>query len=180
MCPPLGMFSNPHQPEQYDYKTIIWSESIINNQGILGHGNQKATVSLVSSDRSVQGLLTLTEVNNRVQLTGSIGGVSPGLYSFQVYEKGDVSSPCNSVGLPIDFFRPQQGSASIASPTSSHFESFRVDSLSSTTVNINSLRVSLNGPNSIVGRSLVLIRQDANGIVGTYGTKVACGVIGIV
>lgn len=132
---------------------------------------------------SVSGVVTFTKVKEGVRVNAYVAGLSPGLHGFHVHEFGDCSAPDGA--LAGGHFNP--GDMPHAGPTS---EKHHVGDLGNLEANqegtarleLTSPALSLDGPNSIVGRGLIVhVSPDdfRTQPTGSSGARVACGTIGI-
>jgi Cu-Zn family superoxide dismutase len=120
-----------------------------------------------------------------VQVSAQIQGLEPGPHGFHIHETGDCSSPdASSAG---DHFSPQQHPHPHGAPTDSAKERHAGD-LGNVIANDNGIvvltdktfEIDLNGPNSIVGRAVILHEREDDlktQPAGDAGNPVACGVI---
>ncbi len=134
-------------------------------------------------ESKVSGKVVFTQTRGGVQISAEITGLSPGKHGFHVHEFGDCSmadGTCagahfNPTGAPHagpdDEKRHVGDLGNIEVSQDGKAKYMRVDKL-----------VALNGPNSIIGRS-VIIHADPDDLKsqpsGNAGARVGCGVIGI-
>ena len=132
----------------------------------------------------VTGFVSFEKVRGGIRVTATVEGLSPGLHGFHVHEFGDCTSPDgNSAGGHFNPMGAQHGG-----PTA---DGRHVGDLG----NIDAGKgdgpvkyetvdkmLALEGPNSIIGRSVV-VHAKADDLktqpTGNSGARLACGVIGI-
>ncbi|AAK96349.1 sod [Helicoverpa armigera nucleopolyhedrovirus] len=124
-----------------------------------------------------------------IKITGFILNLPRGLHGIHVHEFGDTSNGCTSAG---EHFNPTGQTHGAPNATVRHVgdlgnvESFGINSL--TEINIVDNVMSLFGPHSILGRSLVvhtdrddlgLTDHPLSRITGNSGGRLGCGIIGV-
>jgi Cu-Zn family superoxide dismutase len=136
-----------------------------------------------TEDSTVRGVVSFTKDGKGVRIIANIEGLSPGPHGFHIHEFGNCTSPdANSAGghfNPTDM--PHAGPKS---------EKRHVGDLGNLEADKNGLAtlewtdniISLEGPESVIGRS-VIVHAQADDFktqpTGGSGARVACGVIGI-
>jgi Cu-Zn family superoxide dismutase len=131
----------------------------------------------------VNGTVSFAKDGKGVRITANVEGLSPGLHGFHIHEFGDCSSPdassagghFNPTGMPH------------AGPKAEKRHVGDLGNLEAAKNGVAKLEVtddviSLEGPESIVGRSVIIhARTDdlKTQPAGGAGARVACGVIGI-
>jgi len=124
-----------------------------------------------------------------VIVTGNISGLAPNaLRGFHVHQYGNITGGCNSAG---SHFNPRGMNHGARTDTIRHVGDLgNIQSDADGVANLNFCDeiISLNGPNSIIGRALVVHNgTDDLGrgnntdslLTGNAGSRAACGVIGI-
>ncbi|KAL6728638.1 hypothetical protein Aduo_010392 [Ancylostoma duodenale] len=135
------------------------------------------------------GSVTFRQTGRTVTIRGTVSGLTPGLHGFHVHETGDLGNGClasgphynptNMVhGGPMDTIRHVGDLGNINTPASGD-----------TVIDITDNVLSLTGPQSIVGRAIV-IHADPDDLgrgnaptsntTGNSGARVACGVIRLI
>ncbi len=131
-----------------------------------------------------QGDIVFTVVDNGVLIVGDIIGLTPGEHGFHILENGDCSAPDGSSGG--DHFNPSKnkhgspeqpnrhvgdlGNIVADNQGNVHFE--RIDKV-----------ISLEGENSIIGRSVIVHEKKDDFVTqptGDAGKRLACGRIEII
>jgi len=134
-------------------------------------------------DSKLSGTVVFTQQRGGVQVSAELSGLTPGEHGFHVHEFGDCSMASGECagghfnptgaphGGPDDERRHVGDLGNIEADQSGKATYNRVDKM-----------ISLNGPNSIIGRSVIVHagRDDLQSQPsGDAGARVGCGVIGI-
>lgn len=143
---------------------------------------QTATAELQPTEGyNVMGTVTFTEESDGVRVEADIMHLSPGMHGIHVHEFGDCSAPDASSagghfnptgmqhGAPDDSVRHVGDLGNIEAGPDSTASLSRLDTV-----------LSLSGPNSIVGKALVIHSGEddlTSQPSGNAGDRVACGVI---
>ncbi|XP_002433575.4 superoxide dismutase [Cu-Zn]-like [Ixodes scapularis] len=124
-----------------------------------------------------------------VTIIGDISGLSPGFHGFHIHMKGDLTNGCESTGHHFDVGRGMwHGARQDVVRHVGDLGNVEADARGDAQFVIFDRLLSLNGPNSIVGRSAIIHKQEDDlGLGGTIesretgrsGPIIACGVIGI-
>lgn len=144
-------------------------------------------VCVMKGDSGVNGVIRFTQESNSVKLTGEINGMADGKHGFHIHEFGDNTNGCTSAGA---HFNPEGKEHGAPTDENRHVGDLgNVDSSGGiANVNIEDKIISLVGPNSIIGRTVV-VHADIDDLgkgghelsktTGNAGGRLACGVIGI-
>jgi len=145
-------------------------------------------VCVLAGDGAVKGTVEFVQEGEAVEVKGQIHGLAPGEHGFHVHQFGDNTNGCTSAGA---HFNPQ--GVDHAGPTDAVRH---VGDLGNVTagedgianINISDKVISLMGPDSIIGRTVV-VHADVDDLgkgghelsktTGNAGGRLACGVIGI-
>ncbi|CAK9296756.1 unnamed protein product [Gordionus sp. m RMFG-2023] len=123
-----------------------------------------------------------------VEIKGNLAGLEPGKHGFHVHEFGDLTQGCTSAGIhynpdkkthggPDDSIRHNGDLGNVTSDASGKCHISKTDKV-----------ITLYGPRSIIGRSLVVhAKEDDYGKggdeeslkTGNAGERVGCGIIGL-
>lgn len=154
---------------------------------------------------SVSGLIKFTQTEKGVTVKGEIKGLSKGKHGFHVHQKGDLTDGCTSTAghfnpynvsfvfrfrqkLLIDSFQKKHGAPTAAERHVGDLGNIEANELGVANVDIFDSLISLTGTDCIVGRAVVVHSdEDDLGLgghedsttTGHAGSRVACGVIGI-
>ena len=131
----------------------------------------------------VKGTVTCTKHSDGIHIVADLQGLTPGKHGFHVHELGDCS--CDDGMCTGAHFNPTN--APHGSPTDAHvhvgdFGNIVADDNGNAHYDEINKHISLNGPHSIIGRSLI-IHADPDDLTtqptGNSGKRIGCGVIGI-
>jgi Cu-Zn family superoxide dismutase len=129
------------------------------------------------------GIVKFTRTSDGIRIVADVNGLTPGKHGFHIHEFGDCSSldgksagghfnPDNKKhGAPDDLERHvgDLGNLVAGDDGKAHYE--RLDKV-----------ISLNGPNSIIGRGIIVHAGEddlTSQPTGNAGARLACGVIGL-
>ena len=135
-------------------------------------------------EHKVKGKVTFTQKEDGVEIVGEFTGLQPGQHGFHVHEFGDCSmadGKCagghfNPTGMPHagpdDAKRHVGDLGNIKADSTGNASYKRVDTV-----------IALNGPHSIIGRSVIVHAKPDDFKTqqppGNAGDRIGCGVIGI-
>ncbi|CAJ1979227.1 unnamed protein product [Sphenostylis stenocarpa] len=149
----------------------------------------KKAVAVLKGNSAVEGVVNLTqEDDGPTTVSVRITGLTPGLHGFHLHEYGDTTNGCISTGAhfnpnnlthgaPEDEVRHAGDLGNIVANANGVAEASIVDN-----------QIPLSGPNSVVGRALVVHElEDDLGkgghelslTTGNAGGRLACGVVGL-
>ncbi len=132
----------------------------------------------------VSGTVAFTKTEGGVKVAAKLSGLTEGAHGFHVHEFGDCSAPDGSSAG--GHFNP--AGAPHAGPTDAHRHAGDMGNLSAgkdgtATVEYVDTQVSFEGPNSILGRG-VIVHTNPDDLktqpTGNAGGRIACGVVGVV
>lgn len=142
----------------------------------------KAVAVLEAKDDSkVEGTVTFTQERGGVRIVADVYNLTPGKHGFHVHEHGDCSAhDASSAGGHFNPFGKKHGGpddpdrhagdmGNLVADEKGHAHYDRVDDL-----------LEINGPNSIIGRSVVVHAKEddlTSQPTGNSGARIACGVI---
>ncbi|KAI0225630.1 Superoxide dismutase [Cu-Zn] [Lamellibrachia satsuma] len=138
----------------------------------------------------VKGTITFTQegADTLVQLKGEITGLTPGKHAFHVHEFGDNTNGCTSAGGHFNPHGKEHGGPEDENRHVGDLGNVLADENGTAVINIKDKMLTLTGPLSIVGRSMVVhVGEDDLGrgghetskTTGNAGGRAACGVIGL-
>ncbi|MEN6440237.1 MAG: superoxide dismutase family protein [Syntrophobacter sp.] len=149
-----------------------------------GQGLSSKAIAIMNPTEGskVKGIISFEKTAKGVHLVANIEGLSPGLHGFHVHEFGDCSSPdANSAGghyNPVDM---PHAAPTVEKRHAGDLGNIEADKSGRARLEITDKVLALEGPHSIVGRS-VIVHAQADDFktqpTGSAGARVACGVIG--
>jgi Cu-Zn family superoxide dismutase len=133
-------------------------------------------------DNKVAGKVTFTKTAEGVEVTAELTGLSPGKHGFHIHEFGDCSmmdGVCagghfNPTGMP-------HAGPDAIEHHAGDLGNITADASGKATLKLVAKSLMLNGPDSIVGRSII-VHADPDDLTtqptGNAGARIGCGVIG--
>lgn len=145
-------------------------------------------VCVLEGDKGVKGTINFTETaDGKTSVTGQIDGLKPGNHGFHIHQFGDYSGGCVSAGSHFNPSGKQHGGPADEDRHAGDLGNVVADEAGKVTVDIVDAQIPLTGPNSIIGRSVV-VHADEDDLgkggfedsrtTGHAGGRLACGVIG--
>jgi Cu-Zn family superoxide dismutase len=147
-------------------------------------GPQKAVCVLHPlGDHKAHGIVVFSVKGNEIQVTGKVEGLTPGEHGFHVHEFGDCSSPDGmSTGGHFNPTKEKHGGPHSPMRHVGDLGNIKADGRGVATINVTDRMIKLSGPNSIIGRALI-VHAKADDLktdpAGDAGGRIACGVIGV-
>jgi superoxide dismutase, Cu-Zn family len=146
-------------------------------------GTKAIAVLYPTQGSKVQGVVSFSKERDGMHVEASIQGLSPGLHGFHLHEFGDCTSPdANSAGGHFNPTNMPHGSPTAEKHHAGDFGNVQADAGGNVKFKLVAPTLSLEGPNSIVGRGVIVHAQADDFTTqptGASGARVACGVIGI-
>nr|3F7K_A Chain A, Copper,Zinc Superoxide Dismutase [Alvinella pompejana]3F7L_A Chain A, Copper,Zinc Superoxide Dismutase [Alvinella pompejana] len=145
-------------------------------------------VCVLKGDSPVTGTIHLKEEGDMVTVTGEITGLTPGKHGFHVHEFGDNTNGCTSAGGHFNPHGKEHGAPEDENRHAGDLGNVVAGEDGKAVINMKDKLVKLTGPDSVIGRTLVVhVDEDDLGrggheqskITGNAGGRLACGVIGI-
>lgn len=134
------------------------------------------------------GVIDLTQVGTLVKLNGSVTGLKPGLHGFHIHEKGDLGNGCLASGAHFNPHKLMHGAPDDSNRHVGDLGNINAPASGDTPISISDSVIALSGQHDVIGRAIV-IHSDADDLgrgsselsktTGNAGSRVACGVIGI-
>jgi superoxide dismutase, Cu-Zn family len=142
----------------------------------------KATVKLApTANQTARGEVTFTAESGGVHVVGTFSGLVYGEHGFHVHEKGDCSAPDGaSAGGHFNPGAKPHAAREAAARHAGDLGNLKADPYGLARVDFVDSTLSLSGPDSIVGKA-VIIHEKADDFTtqptGNAGARHACGVI---
>ncbi|KAJ6904418.1 superoxide dismutase [Populus alba x Populus x berolinensis] len=149
----------------------------------------KKAVAVLKGTSNVEGVVILTqEADGPTTVNARITGLTPGPHGFHLHQYGDTTNGCVSTGAhfnpnnlthgaPEDEIRHAGDLGNIVANADGVAEAIIVDN-----------QIPLSGPNTVIGRALVVHeleddlgkgRHELSSTTGNAGGRLACGVVGL-
>ena len=148
----------------------------------------KAVCVLTNNDPGITGKVTFEEMNNTCKITVEVDGLSPGKHGFHIHNKGDLTEGCKNLFSHFNPFGKNHGGLNSKEKHVGDLGNVISDANKKVRQVIYADDIKLNGPISVIGRSVV-IHEDEDDLglggneeslkTGNAGKRIACGVIGI-
>jgi len=142
-----------------------------------GEGATTGTVSLIQD-----------KPDSEVVVCGKISGLAPGQHGFHIHEFGDNTNGCTSAGSHFNPFGKTHGGPCDEERHVGDLGNVLAGEDGVAEFQMQDRLITLTGPNSVIGRSLVIHEQiddlgrgghETSKTTGNAGSRLACGVIGI-
>ena len=139
----------------------------------------KATLEAKSGSQ-VTGAVTFTKMGDQVQVVADIQNLKPGKHGFHIHDKGDCSAPdAASAGGHFNPTHQHHGGPNTAEHHAGDLGNIEADASGKAHLEWKG-NLDLSGPNSIIGRSVVVHEKEDDlktDPAGNSGARIACGII---
>lgn len=146
-------------------------------------------VAVLSGTEGVNGTIFFSqEGNGPTTVNGTIAGLKPGLHGFHVHALGDTTNGCLSTGAHFNPFGKEHGAPEDENRHAGDLGNATAGEDGNATIKVSDIQIPLSGPNSIIGRAIV-VHADPDDLgrgghelsktTGNAGGRLACGVIGL-
>lgn len=131
----------------------------------------------------VTGTVTFQDVEDGVRVQGEFEGLSSGLHGFHIHQYGDCTADDGtSAGGHYNPGDNQHGSPTQDNRHMGDMGNLSVSEEGTATINYVDSKIKLNGPESIMGRGIIIHGGEddfESQPSGDAGPRVGCGVIGV-
>jgi len=150
-------------------------------------------VAILTGDDGVKGTIWFLQ-NKEDEVTrikGEISGLTPGQHGFHIHQYGDRTNGCTSAGPHFNPFNKTHGGPKDEDRHVGDLGNVEAGPDGVAHIDITDKLIKLHGPNSVVGRSMVVHKdvddlgkgvgekRDESLKTGNAGARQACGVIGL-
>ncbi|XP_063954755.1 superoxide dismutase [Cu-Zn]-like [Lytechinus pictus] len=145
-------------------------------------------VCTLAGPGEVKGVINFEAKEAGVNVSGTVTGLAPGQHGFHIHQFGDNTNGCVSAGGHFNPNAKTHGAPEDEERHAGDLGNIVADDSGTANVNITDRQLSLSGPQSIIGRSVV-VHADIDDLgkgghelsktTGNAGGRLACGVIGI-
>ncbi|CAI0384794.1 unnamed protein product, partial [Linum tenue] len=158
-----------------------------------GTGGGTATgakaVAIIAGDTKVRGFIQfIQQPTGATLVAGKITGLSPGFHGFHIHALGDTTNGCNSTGPHFNPLKKSHGSPWDHERHAGDLGNILANENGVAEISIEDTQIPLAGPNSILGRAVV-VHADPDDLgkgghelskaTGNAGARVGCGIIGL-
>lgn len=148
----------------------------------------KAVVVLGSSEIVKGTIHFVQEGDGPTTVTGSVSGLKPGLHGFHIHALGDTTNGCMSTGPHYNPAGKEHGAPEDETRHAGDLGNVTAGEDGVANIHVVDSQIPLTGPNSIIGRAVV-VHADPDDLgkgghelsktTGNAGGRVACGIIGL-
>jgi len=144
---------------------------------------KKAVVTLHPTESSVtRGTINFEQLATGIHIHGTISGLKPGKHGFHIHTFGNCSCPdATCAGGHFNPTNQPHGAPSDKKRHVGDLGNIIADNNGTASIDAMDSIITLNGPHSIIGRSVIVHEQHDNLTsqpTGSAGKRVGCGVIG--
>ena len=145
----------------------------------------KRAVALIAPTKgnTVDGVVTFTQESRGIRIVAKIHNLTPGNHGFHIHEWGACN--CDDALCAGDHFNPTHARHGARESKDRHvgdLGNITADELGNAKLDVIDTVIALNGPHSIIGRSVIIHEKADDGTSqpsGNAGKRIAYGVIGI-
>lgn len=132
---------------------------------------------------NISGIVAFEKTGTGIKITTKVSGLKPGKHGFHIHEFGDLSAPdFTSAGGHFSPLKNEHGAPTAHNRHEGDMGNIEADENGNAVLEWTDDRVSFQGPNSILGRA-VIVHENPDDYTtqptGNAGGRVAGGIIGI-
>mmetsp|Transcript_16773 Transcript_16773/g.23157 ORF Transcript_16773/g.23157 Transcript_16773/m.23157 type:complete len:152 (+) Transcript_16773:115-570(+) len=145
-------------------------------------------VCVMNGTEGVSGTVYFIEEAGTTTVKGKIEGLKAGLHGFHVHQLGDTTNGCMSTGPHFNPAGKEHGAPEDENRHAGDLGNISVPDGGVVEFELKDAQIPLSGPNSIVGRAVV-VHADPDDVgkgghelsktTGNAGARLACGIIGM-
>lgn len=136
-----------------------------------------------TAGNTVSGTVIFTKTEAGVKVVADVSGLTPGKHGFHIHECGDCSAADGtSAGGHFNPGKMNHGAPMDMSRHAGDMGNLEADASGKAHLEYTDAKMQLDGPFSIIGRSMIVHAKEDDlktQPTGNAGARVACGVIGI-
>ncbi|KAJ6832435.1 superoxide dismutase [Cu-Zn] 2-like [Iris pallida] len=155
------------------------------SSGSVGNSNSSSSVAI-----AVAGSLHFLHDTSTgyTEVRGRISGLSPGLHGFHIHSFGDTTNGCNSTGPHFNPLNKLHGAPHDEERHAGDLGNIFADQNGIAEICLKDLQIPLSGPNSVLGRAVVVHADhddlgrgghELSKTTGNAGARIGCGIIGL-
>lgn len=96
------------------------------------------------------------QADGKTRVTGEVSGLKPGTHGFHIHEFGDYTAGCVSAGSHFNPSKKQHGGPNDEDRHAGDLGNIEANAEGKAKIDITDAQIPLEGPNSILGRSVVV------------------------
>ncbi|KAK9761186.1 hypothetical protein K7432_014093 [Basidiobolus ranarum] len=160
----------------------------LSSWNVSAQGTKIAIANFTAGGKGVMGKVKFVEQDKGAEIIGQIQGLPVGEHGLHVHEIGSLDDNCNAAGGHFNPLKMNHGAPSDSERHIGDLGNIVADSSGKATFNLNDPLIELEGPNSIIGRALVIHEgRDDLGQGGVPASlkngdakgRIACGIISL-
>ena len=178
-----GCDNSPRQGRVNEQESEV-SSAAQNRASMFEDVEQAICVMYPAEGSNVSGTVTFTRNGSSILVKAELEGLTPGKHGFHIHEKGDCSAAdASSAGGHFNPGDSDHGGPDHQERHVGDLGNIEAGEDGRATLELEDTVISFSGPNSIIGRSVV-VHADEDDLTsqptGDAGGRLACGVIGVV
>jgi len=164
---------------------FVGSLSVVHSQENDNKADLLSAVCILypTEGNETSGIVKFTQTSEGIKIVADVNGLTPGKHGFHIHELGDCSSPDGkSAGGHFNPTNKKHGSPDAEERHVGDLGNLVADDNGRAHYERLDKVISLNGPNSIFGRGIIVHAGEddlTSQPTGNAGARLACGVIGL-